>query len=819
MPGATAGLSEYEIRHLVEHLHAAGSGASIHRLLRLEDAPEGLNAWFDAQERIRNVDGYLRDLQLALELTGPDALALEARYALMTSSARSVASAVPAALLGVSVEAGLRTVDEALAQLERTTDPALVTDALIALAPHVPAARQAELRLLAAGLADDHARARAIAGLAEVLAETELPALLADVERLAPELAADEVWTALNVLSPRLGKPYAPRLLALARGIEHGVTRAQALLALAPLADEHDRPRVVEEALDAVRSDIHGFWRSEAVAGVLAALPEDRRQDVRAPLVRDAIANVKYADNTVHLARELLRDDELMLAARRAIELDRWEKGPKALLALAPRVPDAELGELLELTRAGTGPDARATEGTGNIGIHDHNVARMVAAVAERLPHELYANALGIVAELVPSPERCIALAALGEPERAATEAAALRYPRDRAKALFGLGDATLDAAMLAAGEIDDPAERAELLFASGRAELVTHALVAARAAKEPWQRVELLLKAIVVSNDREPLADETLTLIAERVTEQFNPTPSDQLAELAPYLPPSLAHDAVATALEIAAHSGEYVRLAAVELAPHLPEDGLRVLVDDCGRLRAGQRAELLKRIAGLVPPALHANVLAQVAELDGDDILPVVDAYAERLAPSLLGEALRACRRIGDAVAAESTAADLAVAAGICPVPESVFESVLATGDLDRFAPLMSDDQLARALAAVEAMAPESGERAMVLGALATVMPTQRLGELVERASDDERALARVVQRAAARFPPELVDRDRRPGRRAGGRGRPVQHGHRARPATCARDARPSCARRPTMSTCCSLSCPGPTRRRARS
>ena len=724
MPGATAGLSDYEIRHLVEHLHAAGSGASIHRLLRLEDAPEGLNAWFDAQERIRNVDGYLRDLQLALELTGPDALALEARYALMTSSARSVASAVPAALLGVCVEAGLRTSDEAVAQLERTTDPALVADALIALAPHVPAARHADLRLLATGLDDDRARARAIAGLAEVLAETELPALLADVERLAPDLA-DEVPAVLGALTQRLGTPFVLRLLALARGIERGVTRAEALVALAPLADEHDRPRVVEEALDAVRSDVNHFRRTEVLADVLEALPEDRREDVRAPLVREAIANVEYAENTAHLARELLRDDELMLVMRRATELDRWEKGPKALLALAPRVPDAELGELLELTRVGTGPDARATEGTGNIAWHDRTVAQLIVAVAARLPHALHENALGIVAELDPSPDRCIALAALGEPERAAAEAAALREPRDRATALFALGDATLDAALRAAGEVDDPAERAALLFASGRAELVPHALAGARAAQEPYQRVELLLKAIVVSNDPEPLAHETLTLIAERATEQYNPTPSAQLANLGPYLPLALAREAAATALETDTHQWGDVPEAAVGLAPHLPEDGLRVLVDDCGRLRARQRAELLKRIAGLVPPALHANVLAQVAELDGEDILRVVDAYAERLAPPLLGEALRVCRRIGDAVAAESTAADLVAAARICPVPESVFESVLATGDLDRFAPLMSDDQIARALAAVEAMAPESRERAMVLGALATVMP----------------------------------------------------------------------------------------------
>ncbi len=219
MPGATAGLSEYEIRHLVEHLHATSSGARIDRLLRLEDVSDAANSWFAAQERIGNVDGYLRDVQLALELTGPDTLALNARYALMMSSARSVASTIPAALLGASVVAGLRTVDEALAQLKRMTDPALLADTLIRVAPHVPAARHAELRVLAAGLADDRARAYAIAGLAALLAESELPALVADLERLAPDLA-DDVADPLIVLASRLGEPYALRLLTLARGLE-----------------------------------------------------------------------------------------------------------------------------------------------------------------------------------------------------------------------------------------------------------------------------------------------------------------------------------------------------------------------------------------------------------------------------------------------------------------------------------------------------------------------------------------------------------------------------------------------------------------------
>ncbi len=519
---------------------------------------------------------------------------------------------------------------------------------------------------------------------------------------------------------------------------------------------------MVEEALDAVRADIHHFRRSEVLADVLAALPDDRYEDLREPVVHETIANLEYAANAPHLARELLRGDELILVLRRAIELDPWGEGPKAQIALASEVPDADLGELLELTRAGTGPDARATAGTGIIATHDRFVAQLVAAVAERLPHALRETAIGIVAELVPSLERCVALAALGERERAALEAAALPSLPERARALFGLGDATLDAAVRAAGKIGQPAVRAEVLLDSGRVELLPQALAATRVERLPWQRVRLLLKAIATADDREPLVREALRLITERATERFNPTPAAQLVELGAYLPLSLASEAAATALVTDAEQSFDVPEAAVGLAPHLPEEGLRVLIEDCIRLLPGVRAaELLKRIAGWVPPALHASVLTQLAELGGEHLLPVVDAYAERLAPSLLGDAVRLCRRIGDAAVAVATAGDLVVAAGIRPVPEFVFEGALATGDLDRLAPLMSDDQLARALAVVDARTQECTERVMVLGALAAVMPPERLADLVECAGSDEEALARVILRGAARFPPTLVDR----------------------------------------------------------
>ena len=748
MTAVTAGLSEYEIRHLVEHLHAAANGAAVHRLLRMEDSQEGANAWFAAQDELRNVDGYVADLRFAFDLADPQAPALGARYALMMSSARSVAATVPAALLARAVKAEVRTIDEALAQVERIVDPGLAAETLIALAPHAPAGRHAELRLLATRIDDEDARARALVGLASTPEEGELPELLDEIERLAPRLDDQTVGRALDVLAPRLGARYAPRLMALARRMRTGTLRANALAALAPIVNR-ERQEVLTEALDSVPS-ADAAIEQPALTALLATMPGNRGERVRRRLIRDALAAIEHAPDVVRLAQNSLRSDEQMLAARRAAQLDQTKGGLDEMLALAPAVPDAELGSLLELAR-GIDPTIR----------DDRTMARLIRAVAPHVSSATRDDAVAVVDELAESPDRCFALAALGELNRAAAEAALLADPAERAKALFGLGESTVDAAVRAADEVGDPAIRADLLLSAGHAALVPQALDAVREVHEPWRRVALLLRAIALTDDCEPLVQESLVLIAERAAENFHPTPSAQLAELAPYLSPALTSEAIDTALRIDERLRPYSVGALSAVAPHLPAADLDLVVEVSGRLGSAKRARVLQEIAAFAPATLHPTILDQAAELDAEDIQNVVAVYADRIAPALLEQALQICRPIGNKDIALTTATDLAVAARITPVPEFVFDGAIATGDLNPIVDLMSDEQLAQALGAADARPAGDYERAQMLGELARVFPPERLGELTKRVRRNDTALADVIEGGAERFPQALVDR----------------------------------------------------------
>lgn len=684
----TAGLSEYEIRHLVEHLHAAANGAAVDRLLRLEDAEHTENAWFAAQDALGNVDGYLRDLRLALDLAEPQALGLGTRYALMLSSVRSAAASVPAGLLARAVREGVRTVDEALAQVDRTIEPGLAAETLIAVAPYVPTGRHADLRLFTARIDDDGSRAWAVVRLAGMLAEGELPELLAEIEYLAPGLEDSTIASAVIAFAPRIGSRYAPRLLVLARSVRTGVERAEALVALAPLVKRSDRPALFEEALDGVLSDEAPLTRP-VLATVLATMPADRSEQIRAGLVRDALAHIDYAPDVVRLAQKWLRSDEQMLAIRRAVELDEYTGGLTEMLALAPATPDAELGELLEIAQR---IDAAKRD--------DRTMARLVAAVAPRLPPGAQQPALRMAE-------------GLGEPA------------------------ARLDAPVRAAGEVGD------------------------REVREPWRRVARLLEAIALTDDPGSLVHEALTLIASRAGEDFNPAPSAQLGELGPYLPPSLTREAIETALQLDERARGLFASAVATLAPHLSTADLQLLVEGSGRLSPAKRAGALIAIADTAPADLHPTILDLAAELEAEDMRGIVDAYAERVAPSLLEDVLALCRPIGNADAGLATATDLTAAARTSPVPGFVFEGAIAAGQLNPIVHLLSDEQIAAALDAADAMAATRYERAAMLGELARVFPAERLGELVKRARGNTDALFDVIRGGAERFPQALVDR----------------------------------------------------------
>ena len=816
------GLSEYDLRHLVQHLCAAHRADDVHRLFRLEEGAEPgvrANAWFAAQESIGNVDGFLADVRLALDLTWREqdgaALAHGARFVLAASSARSVTSEAPAALVAAAVRADVQAPAAAIAQIARIADPGLAADSMLALAPHVSPLRRAELRVLAMNLADPAEQARALAGLAADAPPEEIHDLVAAAEALRPSWTDDELLAVLEALAPQLGEDESERLLGLARGTEQGTTRARALLTLAPQLSPALRREIADEAWQTARSDPNRFWRVQVLAHAVAALPDVARDAARDSVADEAIATLDKAYE-VYRIEPLLPDDKLVPALRRAMTVDPGESGVEVLVRMAPRVPDAHLEELMGVASLITGP----AEGIGTAikAGYDRAVARMIAGLADRFTPELQGRALQLASELQPdaravlvaalaprlapdlfalarelalldepSPGRCAALAALAtnagdEAESAklaalaTSEAVELADPERRGRAHLALAAAwsgpaaetARHAAAAAAGEVGDARVRTELLIEGG-GDLLPVAHAASKHVEPTYERIRLLLQLLdapVQAADRDAIAAEALELITQRAAEQWNPHPFEQLVDLAPRLPAWLAVAAAETALACERHL-THRRGGWDVLGPRLGAEGARVLVAGVRTLPPWRRSMVLEEVAPWVPDDSLADVVEQVGELDPDDAVPLLALYAPRFRPALVRQALQLCRRIGDAELALSTEVALVVAASASSASERLFSQVLAVRDsdrrarlLERMAPVLSAALLKRVAPLADAAEPGSSARLILFRLLAGRLPASELVGLLESAAEEEFSLAAVLQSAGPRLAAEAVD-----------------------------------------------------------
>jgi hypothetical protein len=101
----------YIHRQLSWHFEQAQRADWLHELLQETNA-SGRNGWYDACDRLGQVANFITDVGRAwtlaetayAEARSPEALVLQVRYALITSTLNTLASNIPAALIGVFVE-------------------------------------------------------------------------------------------------------------------------------------------------------------------------------------------------------------------------------------------------------------------------------------------------------------------------------------------------------------------------------------------------------------------------------------------------------------------------------------------------------------------------------------------------------------------------------------------------------------------------------------------------------------------------------------------------------------------------------------------
>lgn len=134
----------YGMRQLVSHLVRAGDDDVLHRLLALEW--EKRNVWYEPHRRAHAFAAYAVDVERAwARARANDSLPLSFRYALMASSVNSVAGNVPADLLRLLVERSRLSPGEAAALAHDVPDARARAEALIGLAPLVPATERDDL--------------------------------------------------------------------------------------------------------------------------------------------------------------------------------------------------------------------------------------------------------------------------------------------------------------------------------------------------------------------------------------------------------------------------------------------------------------------------------------------------------------------------------------------------------------------------------------------------------------------------------------------------------------------------------------------------
>ncbi|MEO0869457.1 MAG: NB-ARC domain-containing protein, partial [Cyanobacteria bacterium J06642_11] len=163
----------YIFAHLTWHMEQAARPEEIHRLLRVSNEA-GRNGWYEACDAIGKPAGFVNDLgrawQLAVENyeNAPgESVALLWRYALIRGSLNSLASNVPAEMVGGLVQHGYWQAAQGLAYAQQAQDPWHRAACISAIVPYMPEALLPEVLKTVGQINDAAYRSYVLSKLAE----------------------------------------------------------------------------------------------------------------------------------------------------------------------------------------------------------------------------------------------------------------------------------------------------------------------------------------------------------------------------------------------------------------------------------------------------------------------------------------------------------------------------------------------------------------------------------------------------------------------------------------------------------------------------
>jgi hypothetical protein len=656
-----AHLTEYELRHLAQHLEASERTDDLHGLLAL-GASECRNAWYEAKEARDETAAYLADVEHAWRLAEgrSDDVHRQCRYALVTATIDNLATNIPPGLYVALVEKGVWAPSRGYAYAQRIRYERKRAEALLGLAPYLSETNLRDVLTATYGLSDhEQKQLRVLLELAPRLSTSLLRQML---EVLRSRLQGNshlslsdarrgndletELANTLVTLAPDLPEALLREAIAVAQEMDDSSNRQTVLAALLPRLAELG---CADETLMVIQDSWDEQWRARTLGEIVSYLPEHqrifaviheltlayeidskyRRVMTLASLIPhlpepgyEAVLTEEQIGFLKRLTRILPETERSVVLAEalttaRTIDDERWQA--KALTALVPLLQEVERKALCtEVLLA-----VKRLDG-------NHEKMQTLVALCPHLPRTLWNEALEVVSII------------RGE------------YGRERALEALAphIPEPLLSNALELAQTIEERFSRQEAITTLApylSEELLRKALLATLEIPDRYEQTNTLVK--LAPHLSEPLLREALVAVLA-MEDQFDVTQG--LEGLAPYLPEHLLQEGLSKAKPTKPFRGVRTEVIAT-LAPHLarvgyPGEAVRALSEPV-ELDARDKSQALVVMAPYLPESLLQEALGIVGQIDErHEQEKALNGLAPYLSKSLLRDGLAMARVIGD-------------------------------------------------------------------------------------------------------------------------------------------------------------------------
>ncbi|WP_250566006.1 AAA-like domain-containing protein, partial [Adonisia turfae] len=596
----------YIYAHLTWHMEQAKQPQEIHRLLQVNN-DQGRNGWYEACDAIGKPAGFVNDLGRAWQLAidayedNPSAsVTLVFRYALIRASINSLASNVPAELIGALVEKGVWQAAQGLAYAQQAQDPWHRAECISAIVPHMPKALLPEVLKTIDQINDAVYRSYVLSKLAENFAEV-WPTVLETIKQIQDRYGEHREETqgfsyrafAISQIAKLLPSQYLSEAIDITRQIQDTSDRIRALTELAKR-----RVELWPNALEVTRQIQDEYSRSSALSAMAQHLPDlwSDALEVTRQIHDESFRSSALSAMAQHLPEPLWPD---ALEVTRQIH-DEYSRS-RALSAMAQHFPDL-WPETLEVTRQ----------------IHDeYSRSRALSAMAQHLPEPLWPETLEVTRQIHDESFRSRALSAMAQhlPELWPETLEVTRHIHDesfRSRALSAMAqhlpEPLLSEALEVTQKIQDEYSRSRALSAMAQhlpEPLLPEALEVTRQIQDEYSRAHALRE---IAQHLPDLWPETLE-VTRHIHDEYSR--AHALRAMAQHLPEPLLPEALEMTRQIQAESYRSIALSA--MAQHFPGlwpetlEVTRQIQDESSRSRA--LSAMAQHLPELWPEALEVT------------------------------------------------------------------------------------------------------------------------------------------------------------------------------------------------------------------